>query len=176
MLYKKLMFKPLIENPKARAKYIILDNSVTVHMNGLITAGTTTANERTKYAIPVSTTSQKILGVIIGYGKGEGGVPVEVSKMSASSLTTPSDNITGDKYGVWYIPASDRNVEYEADLDAAAGTTAGSSGMGYFNIADDETLDESTYAVATGTVGQFFSYGLADGETQKVKVRIEKYL
>ena len=170
------MFKPLVENPKARAKYIILDNSVTVHMNGLITAGTTTANERTKYAKPVANTSEKILGVIIGYGKGEGGVPVEVSKMSASSLTAPSDNITGDKYGVWYIPASDRNVEYEADLDAAAGTTAGSSGMGYFNIVNDTTLDESTYVVATGTVGQFFSYGLVDGETQKVKVRIEKYL
>ena len=170
------MFKPLVENPKARAKYIILDNSVTVHMNGLITAGTTTADERTKYAVPVSGTSDKILGVVIGYGKGDGGVPVEVSKMSASSLATGATNITGDKYGVWYIPASDRNVEYEADLDAAAGTTAGSSGAGYFNIVSDVELDESTYVVATGTVGQFFSYGLVEGETDKVKVRIEKYL
>ena len=170
------MFKPLVENPKARAKYIILDNSVTVKLGGLITASTTTSDERTKYAVPVTSASQKILGVVIGYGKGEGGDPVEPSKMGASSLTTDSDNITNAKYGVWYIPASDRNIEYIADLDAAAGTTAGSSGLGYFNIADDVTLDESSYTTSSGTVGQFFSYGLADGETQKVKVRIEKYL
>ena len=149
-------------------KYVILDNSVTVYIGSAITPSTTTTGERTRYAKPAATTNP-ILGVVMGFAEGEGGKVYKDYK-GATSVTTANDNVTNRKIGVWYIPAADENVEFEALTNADLGTTAGSSGYGKFALADDKTLSESSYVVITAadTNVDFRSYGRYLGKARGV--------
>jgi len=162
------MFKPTVNYPKHRLKYVILDNSVTVYIGSAITPSVTTTGERTRYAKPAATTNP-ILGVVVGFAEGEGGKVYKDFK-GATSVTTASDNVTNRKIGVWYIPVADENVEFEALVDADLGTTAGSTGYGKFALANDRTLGESTYVVITtaDTNVDFRSYGQYLGKARGV--------
>lgn len=167
------MFKPTINYPKSRLKYVILDNSVTVSIGSAITPVVDTTGERTRYAKPL-TTGKPVLGVVVGFGEKEGG-KVYKSFKGATSVTTAADNVTNEKIGVWYIPASDRNVEFVADVNADLGTTPGSTGFGRFSIADDTTLNEASYVVINSATGgaDFVSYGKYMDEARKVVGRFK---
>lgn len=59
---------------------------------------------------------------------------------------------------------------YSAELDAAVGTTTGSNLAGKtFDLADEDTLDESTVAETTA---QYYSHGLDRNNTAQVVVNI----
>lgn len=84
------------------------------------------------------------------------------------TFTTASDNQTVDEVKA-EVDIS-KNTLYSAELDAAAGTTTGSDLAGYYmNLADEESLDEST-ALATG--GQYHSFGLDPQDNSRVIVNI----
>jgi hypothetical protein len=163
------MFKPLHNYPQSRLKYAILTNSVTVSIGSAITAVTVPGTtEGTRYVKPAST-GNPVLGVVVGFGIGDG-AKVYKSFKGSSSVATANDNTTNAKIGVWYVPAADRNIDFVADVDDTLGTTAGSTGIGAFALADANTLDESTYVVVGGTgyPKDFISYGQLKGETTKV--------
>lgn len=63
------------------------------------------------------------------------------------SFTTASDNQTDAKVKV-EVDISKQTL-YSADISAALGTTVGSDSLNaYFDLADEETLDESSYSAA----------------------------
>jgi hypothetical protein len=163
------MFKPLHNYPQSRLKYAILANSVAVSIGSAITAVTTPGTtEDTRYVKPAST-GTPVLGVVVGFGTGDG-AKVYKSFKGSSTVTTASDNTTNAKIGVWYVPAADRNIDFVADVDNTLGTTPGSTGIGAFALVGANTLGESTY-VEVGGVGypkDFISYGALKGETKKV--------
>jgi len=162
------MFKPLYDYPKSRLKYAIIDNSVTVKIGGAITPSVQTTDNRTRYVIPAATTNP-VLGVVVGFGQGEGGKVYKVYT-GATSVATAADNVVVAKIGCWYIPAADRNVEFIALANADLGTTTGSLGFGLFALNSDVLLTENTYVVITTaeTSVDFVSYGQYKSEARKV--------
>jgi hypothetical protein len=162
------MFKPLYTYPKSRLKYAILENGVTVSIGSAITPSSNRPDERTRFVQPAGPGSP-ILGVVVGFGMGEG-AKIYKSFKGSSSVTTEDDNITNAKIGVWYVPAADRNIDFVADVDDTLGTTLGSTGFGAFELADDNILDESSYVEVGGTgyPKDFISYGQLKGEPKKV--------
>ena len=84
------------------------------------------------------------------------------------TFTAASDNQTVDKVKVVVDVAQDGL--YSAELDAAAGTTTGSNLAGYnFDLAGEDSLDEST---AAQTTAQYYSHGLDRNNTAQVVVNI----
>jgi hypothetical protein len=160
------MFKPLHSYPQKRLKYAILDNEVTVSIGSAITPSIATTGERTRYVIPAYR-GAPILGVVVGFGVGDG-AKVYKNFRGSTTVTTASDNTTNEKIGVWYVPAADRNVEFVADVNNDLGTTEGSTGFGMFDLADANTLDESSYQPVNTGAADFISYGALKGETKKV--------
>lgn len=64
----------------------------------------------------------------------------------------------------------DKNSIYEAELDAAPGTTTNSDLADFrFDVADKDTLDEST---VTASSAQYHSHGVGRYDTTKVDVSI----
>lgn len=64
----------------------------------------------------------------------------------------------------------DQSALYSAEVDAALGTTAGSSFAGKtFDLVDEDTLDESTVAETTA---QYYSHGVDRNKTTQLMVNI----
>jgi hypothetical protein len=161
-----MAFKPLRRPTDAELKKATIGNSITMAIGDAVQPGATTSA-----GVVVQGTTGLLLGVVIGIEQNG-----KISELN--SVTTASDNQTTNKYVAVYIP-SWVPMEYEVDIDAAAGTTTGSNLMGFFDIVSATSggnLDESTYVVFSGTAGQFLSYGVQSYSTTKVRGHIYKTL
>lgn len=134
-------------------KSSVIANSVTVGVGDAIIGG---ATGHATVITGAANTSGVIIGVIIGI-TGLNGKVYEVDR-----VTTASDNETTKKYYATWIPAYEDN-EFTVNLTAAAGTTTDSAGFGFFNMDSSAgshgKLLESSFALWSGTAGQFSSYG-----------------
>ena len=178
------MIVPLKKVHDQDLKRIVLANAVgssalTVSIGDSIAPGATT---HTKYATN-ATTSSKILGIVVALiQSGRVCEKTSVTGVNATTATNgtavvSNDNETTQVWSVDYIP-SYIPMEYEADIDAVAGTTTDDSGQGtYFTITsgtpglilNSSALIWST-AVASGE--QFTSMGYSPYNTKKIRVRV----
>lgn len=119
----------------------------------------------------LGTTGARVLGHVVGIVGQDSLTPVkdgtflnnpgEVYTASASNQTVAKVRVQVD---------IDTNALYSAELDAAAGTTAGSDLAGKtFDLVDKDTLDEST---VLETTAQYYSHGLDRNNTAQVVVNI----
>lgn len=143
-----------------------------------------------KFAVPATATSP-ILGIVVGllYNGSKVTERSSITYVNAvSSISGPgTDNETSTAgWSVEYIPAY-VPMEYEADINNVAATTnANSAGIGTFfnlptlsatqinSINTNGQLDEASYAIFSGTAGQFVSFGYTPYNTKKVFCRINK--
>lgn len=87
--------------------------------------------------------------------------------LQESTVTAPLNNLTTGAITVDVL-SSTAVTTYVADLDAPAGTTPNSSGLGYFNLTAtiNGELHEASYS--TTTQKQFLSYGVNPGNASQV--------
>lgn len=141
----------------------ILANSVTIAvMDSVKTTGGFAA---------LGTTGARVLGHVVSIVGKDGLTPVKDGTYLGNAGETyamESDNQT-DKM-IRAIVDIDQFALYSAELDAAVGTTTGSDLAGKtFDLADEDTLDESTVAETTA---QYYSHGLDRNNTAQVIVNI----
>lgn len=119
----------------------------------------------------LGTTGARVLGHVVAVVGQDGLNPKDDASFNGNigtAFTAASDNQTVDKVKAIVDVAQDSL--YIATLDAAAGSTTGSDLAGYtLDIADEETLDEST---AAETTGQYYSHGLDSVQDTKAVVNI----
>ena len=167
------MFKPknsLKQKDSKVIKEFVIANSQTV------TRGDAVQIDGDGFVIPAGT-SGAILGIVNDIIT-ERGTPVVTDGTTGAELgsyngtyTTASDNETVAKVRV-QVNLSSEDI-YSAELDAAAGTTAGSDEIGAtFALADEDVLDESS--VNTGT--QFISLGADPDDSARILVKINSAL
>lgn len=132
----------------------------------------------------LGTTGARVLGHVESIVGQDGLTPVKDGTYLgnfASTYATASDNQTVAQIRA-RVDVSTYSL-YSAELDAAAGTTTGSNlGGVYFNIVDEDTLDESTvveslFSLTEGTpnvvsVMQYYSLGLDRNKTTQVVAKI----
>ncbi|MEM5785008.1 MAG: hypothetical protein QW469_00515 [Candidatus Aenigmatarchaeota archaeon] len=173
------MFKPLVDMYSTQTARAIIDDGLTVKVGDVIiplsTAGSTDiiTNEGVDGDVYP-------LGVVIGFSTYEGGVIGSGTNPNTTpaELIVPDDNTTGAKYCAVYIPIT-AEMEFEADLDRPAGTTTGSDKpYVYFNLADSQTIDESSVVPHDDETAplQVLSLGVIPGETSKIRCRFAKRL
>lgn len=119
----------------------------------------------------LTTTGDAVLGHVESVIADDGLNPKDDGSFLAnvgSEFTTESDNQTSAKVRVRVDVAQDSL--YIAELDDTIGTTTGSDLAGYkMDVADEDTLDESTAATSSA---QYYSHGPDRVETDKVVVNI----
>ena len=139
----------------------IVTNSVTVAISDAVST--------TSCFAALGTAGNPVLGHVVAI-QGKDGLSVVKDgtflNNPGNTHTVDSDNQTVDKTKV--IVDISQDSLYTAELDAAAGTTTGSDLSGYnLDLADEDTLDEST---AAQTTAQYYSHGLdvnyGNGSTQ----------
>lgn len=132
----------------------ILANSITV-----------TVNDSVKIAsgfVALGTTGALVFGHVIGIGT-EKGMPQNTTGVAGAEIgsfvgtfATASDNQTVAKAKA--LCDVSKFTLWSAEEDAAIGTTTGSNLAGYTqDLADEDTLDEST---AVTTTGQYMGHGV----------------
>ena len=144
----------------------VLANSITV-----------TVNDSMKYAsgfATLGTTGALVLGHVIsiatkkGLGMQSTGVAGAQFGSFINTFLTASDNQTVDMISA-ELDVS-KNTIWSAEEDATIGTTTGSNLAGYTqDIADEDTLDEST---AVTTTGQYMGEGVDPRNTAQALVHI----
>lgn len=160
-----MAFKCLRRPQEGELKKATIGNSITMTIGDAIQPGATTSA-----GVVVQGTTGLILGVVMSIEQNG-----KVSELS--SVTTASDNQTTNKYVAVYLPTWS-DMEFEADMNAAAGTTTGSDLVGFFNIVNGTggTISESSYVAFSGTAGQFLSYGVQSYSTTKIRGHFYKTL
>ena len=150
----KMSFRALKQVQYNDLKTAIIGNSQTITVGDAIVPG---ATGHAKAAITGASVSTRVLGVVVAI-VGKGGTVLELN-----SVTTGSGNESTPVHYVQYIPSS-LDMEYEADMSAAIGTTTDSDGNGVsFNIGSTAALlDETSVALGSATTKQFVSYGQSD--------------
>lgn len=124
--------------------------------------------------VALGTTGALVLGHVVGLVT-EQGVGLNTSGAAGAGIgsfvgtyLTASDNQTVGKVKA-EIDISKHSL-YGAEEDAAIGTTTGSNLLGYSqDIADEDTLDESTAATTTG---QYMGWGVDPEDSAKALVNI----
>lgn len=144
----------------------ILANSITV-----------TVNDSVKQAsgfLALGTTGALVFGHVMGLGtlKGMGlsttGVAGAEMGSFVGTFATASDNQTVSKVSA--VCDVSKHTLYSAEEDAAIGTTTGSNLAGYTqDLADEDTLDEST---AVTTTGQYMGEGVDPSNSAQAVVHI----
>lgn len=153
-----MAFRPLKKVETKDLKRGIISNSAVITVGGAIVFGTGASSA---FVVAATSSSALIVGTVVGI-EGLNGKVLELN-----SKTVASDNQTVAQIAAVYIPTY-IPMEYEADTSAATGTTTGSAGVGFFNLTDANTLNESTWVAFSGTAGQFASYGVTPYNTSKV--------
>lgn len=157
-----MAFRPLRALPITDFKVAVIANSTTLAVGDAI-LGNVTAHAGS--VIGASNTTARILGVVVAI-LGNNGTVTELN-----SIAVASDNETSKKYLVQYIPTNIPNLEYEAQLTAAAGTTTDSDGVAVsFNMdtATNSKLLESGVALFAATTKQFVSTGATPYDNTKI--------
>jgi len=175
------MFKPLVDMYSTQTAHALLDDGLTVKVGDVIiplsTAGSTNIVTNDTDAV---TGDKYVLGVVVGFCKENGeviGIGINPANTPAQ-LTTADDNTTNAKYHAVYIPIT-AEMEFEGELDAAAGTTTGSDkSYVYFNLVDAGKIDESSVVSHDDKTAplQVLSLGLIPGSTTKIRCRFAKRL
>ena len=124
--------------------------------------------------VALGTTGALVFGHVVsistrqGLGMSSTGAAGAAFGSFVGSFTTASDNQT--------VAKNKANVDiskyslYSAEEDAAIGTTTGSNLAGYYqDLADEDTLDESTAATTTA---QYFGWGVDPNDSSKAIVNI----
>lgn len=144
----------------------ILTNSVTVEVGDSVKTVSGFA--------ALGTTGARVLGHVESVVGDDGLTPVKDGTYLSNpgeGYTAAGTNQTAEKVRVRVDV--DQNSLYSAALDAAIGTTSTSGGSGAagktFDLADEETLDESTSAE---TMQQYYSHGTDRNDTDNVIVNI----
>lgn len=138
----------------------IMANSASLAIGDMLVPGTGASSALLSQA---TSTSALLLGNTIAI-EGKAGAVLELD-----SVTVASDNVTVAQTQAVYLPAY-VPMEYICDIDAAAGTTTGSGGVGFFTLVsgDGGLLDESTWVAYSGTASHFMSFGVTPQSTTKV--------
>jgi len=146
----------------------ILANSITV-----------TESDSVKLAsgfVALGTTGALVLGHVVSIstkdivGVGSTGAAGAALGSFVGTFTTASDNQTVGKVKA-NVDISKFSL-YSAEEDAAIGTTTGSNLAGYYqDLADEDTLDEST---ASASTGQYFGWGVNPADVTKAVVNINE--
>lgn len=156
------MFKPFKNIPVADQdiETAVMVNSITLAIGDAIIPASTAANSA--FVTGATNTTGTVLGVVVGFTPITQTAAGTGQTLEQSTFTSASNNQTVAKIGVKYIPARLVN-KWIADISAAAGTTTGSAGIGFFNLSTtlNGTLNEGSYVIYSGTAGQFVSYGVA---------------
>lgn len=163
------MFKPKYElsTEKKVTKSFVIGNSVEVSVGDAVTL------DGGLVALGAGA-SADILGVVVDIVN-EDGTPLVTDGTPGAELgsyrltyTTASDNATVAK--VKAVVNTSTTQVYEVELDAAAGTTAGSDAIGAkFDLADEASLDESTVGAA-GATFQVVEFDTASDTTVFAKI------
>lgn len=163
------MFRSLTQPDNHQIRYAPIGNSATVAIGDSIVPGAT--GHTTAVVNAASNSTNPILGVVVGI------IGAQSKVLEVTSTTVGSSNETTNTVQVAYIPAN-LPFDYEADLTAAAGTTsADNKGYCWFNMSSTAgKLDETSYALFSGTEGQFWSYGVTTYSTTKVSGHWAKFL
>lgn len=161
-----MAFRPKKKVLDQDVKRAIIANSVTLTVGDLVQPAATGHN---KFITPAATTGL-ILGVVVA-------IEQDGKVCEKTSVTTGASNESTVVYRAVYIP-SYIDMEYEADLSAAAGTTSNSDGLCFLSLGSGTpgTLDETSVALFGGTAGQVWSYGPTATSTTKVNCHIYKTL
>lgn len=152
--------QPLKQIPSQDLKTAIIANSQAITKYDNIVSGTGASSA---FISPATNTSALIVGIAVAI-QGKGGTVLELNSVTASS----SNQTVAQTQAVYfpsYIP-----MEYQCDLSAAAGTTTGSGGIGFFTIGSGTagTLDESTWVAYSGTASHYVSFGVTPYSTTQV--------
>jgi hypothetical protein len=159
-----MAFRAVKENfwPDVRSK--VITDSQTLSIGEMIIPAAGTVDETSSVSTAGGTTGL-VLGVVVGF-KDKAGHALE-----ENTIVAEADNMTDKLIKAIYLPCFP-GLEWESDLDAAAGTTDESSSFG--NFAVDSTgllVDESSYvAFGTRSAVQMFSMGLTGKNTTQVTV------
>lgn len=147
-----MAFRPLRAIPITEFKSAVIANSQTLAVGDAIIPAATGHN---KFVTGANNSTGPVLGVVVAI-LGLNGLVTELQSIAAGA-----SNETNKTYSVQYIPTAITNLEYEAQLDAAAGTTSNSDGLCWFNMSTslNGKLQESSIALFSGTQGQFWSFG-----------------
>ena len=138
----------------ALIKSAVIGNSAVLKVGDAIIGGAT--GHATAVVGAYNTT-----GIVIGVVASITGLNGKVLELD--SVTAASNNETTKTYWVTYFPTYE-DYEFTVPLTAAGGTTTDSAGFGFFNLDSasnsNGTLLESSFALWSGTAGQFSSFGL----------------
>lgn len=158
------MFRPLTSVSTQHLRFAVLANGASVAVGDLVVPDATNTKRVVK---ATSTNGSKVLGVVVGIATSKENLVVDSTGKPVESITAANPNSTN--VGVLYIPAH-LNIEYEADVDADLGTTAGSDGVGYFALNASGSLAENSYVKydGTGAPKLFLSYGKGSSNTKVV--------
>ena len=142
------------------------------------------AVQTTSGFLAVGTAGARVLGHVVSFIGADSLTPVKDGTYLGNPgevFTAESDNQTVDEVRA-QVDVSVTSL-YSAELDATAGTTTGSDLAGYYvDLADKDTLDESTVtesrltltegAPNTVAIAQYYSHGLDRNDTTQVVVNI----
>jgi len=141
----------------------ILTNSITVAISDSV--------KTASGFLALGTTGARVLGHVESLIGPDGLTPVKDGTLLQNLAATYA--VASNNQTVGLVRARvdvDQCSLYSAEVDAALGTTAGSSFAGKtFDIIDEDTLDESTVAETTA---QYYSHGVDANKTTQVVVNI----
>lgn len=161
------MITPEKSNMPSLVSFIVLGNSVTVKVGDMITISS-------GYAVPVTGSGQRVLGVVRNIVKENGEFPRDNKGRPLTTVTTSSNNTTTERVGVAYYPAW-LPIYWEADVNQNLGTTPNSNLPGYFNALSTNAglVDEASYSETENatTPQQIISYGQYGGNIRKILIR-----
>lgn len=173
------MFRLRRDVYQAQTRHALLNNSLTVKIGDIVAPLPTTNSILTNATATVTLTTRPFLGLVIGFSKANGGVITTGTDPANTpgQLVTAADNTTVASYHVVYIPITEQ-MEFSADLSAAAGTTTNSDGVFvWFSLSDCRNVSESTvlqYGSASAPL-RIFSYGVdpEDSASKRIICRFQ---
>jgi len=151
--------KSLITKDEPTLLYFIIDNS------GTITLGDAIMIDSNGHAV-VATTGEEVAGIAAQVVDANG-IPVEPDSGTTDTYTVDSDNETVKKYQVGLIVSP-----FALFSNDSSGTLATTNLMQFFDLTDEDTIDQSS---ASDKSGQFQLVGLDpdnDGDASKGLFRI----
>jgi hypothetical protein len=176
-----MAFLPKSDYRQEQTQHVLLQDSLTFKVGDVVglqgTGATTYKNVLSNHAT-YTVGAVYPVGVLVGFCKengeviGQGQDPAN----TPNQLTTGATNVSTVKYHGVFLPITSE-MEWVADLDAAAGTTNYSDQYGsYFELLDCRTLDESEVEAASAVEAdsQVLSLGVNPLKSTQIFCKIIK--
>jgi hypothetical protein len=171
------MIKPIADFYSSQTQRYLLGNSLTVKVGDAVVPGYDEDNKLSYVTNSDVTGADNILGVVVGFSKENGEIYPHYGQdpsLTPNQITTSATNLTSEKIYAVVLPIT-RDLEFEIDLNATAGTTDYSDQpLVYFSLADAGTVDESSASTSAG--GEIISLGLIPGSNKKIRAKFVKGL